>query len=192
MWLERAWRGGLRLTVMLAVTNEALCQTNKRLRGTDCENGMASIDAQLAEARRFESFLDEQAGGPGKGWFRIVTSPGEAREVIAAGKLAVVLGIEMDNLFNCKFDEADPTTGKCTTESVRAFVDEYYAKGVRHIFPVHNFDNAFGSPATWQDAINVGNRGVEGRWWDDEQCPGTELRLQARQRLRHHRSSISS
>ncbi len=94
--------------------------------------------------------------------------------MIASGKLAVVLGIEMDNLFNCKFDERDPATGKCTTESVRAFVDEYWAQGVRHIFPVHNFDNAFGSPATWQDAINVGNRGVEGRWWDDEQCPGKD------------------
>lgn len=172
-WLERAWRGGLRLTVMLAVTNEALCKTNKRLRGTVCEDGMAAIDAQLAEARRLEAFIDDAAGGPGQGWFRIVTSPDEARGVIEQGKLAVVLGIEMDNLFNCKFEEADPASGKCTAESVRAFVDEYWAQGVRHIFPVHNFDNAFGSPATWQDAIHAGNRGVEGRWWDAEDCPGT-------------------
>ena len=28
---------------------------------------------------------------------------------------------------------------------------------MRHIFPIHNFDNAFGTPAAWQDAINVGN-----------------------------------
>lgn len=172
-WLERAWRGGLRLTVMLAVTNEALCKTNKRMRGTVCEDGMAAIDAQLAEAHRFEAFIDALAGGPGQGWFRIVTSPDAARAVIEKGKLAVVLGIEMDNLFNCKFDEADPTTGRCTAQSVRSFVDEYWAQGVRHIFPVHNFDNAFGSPATWQDAIHAGNRGVEGRWWDAEDCPGT-------------------
>ena len=172
VWLERAWRGGLRLTVMLAVTNEALCLTTKRLRGTVCDDGMAAIDAQLEEARRFEAFLDARAGGPGQGWFRIVTTPQQARSVIAAGKLAVVLGIEMDNLFNCKFAERDPTSGECTEASVRAFVDEYYAKGVRHIFPVHNFDNAFGSPATWQDAIHIGNRGVEGRWWDAEDCPG--------------------
>jgi microsomal dipeptidase-like Zn-dependent dipeptidase len=170
-WLERAWRGGLRLTVMLAVTNEALCKTHKHLRGTGCEDGLASIDLQLDEARRFESFIDEMAGGEGQGWFRIVASPAEARDVIAGGKLAVVLGIEMDNLFNCKFDEQDPNTGKCTTESVRALIDEYYAKGVRHVFPVHNFDNAFGSPATWQDIIHIGNRGVEGRWWDAEACP---------------------
>ncbi len=174
VWLERAWRGGLRLTVMLAVTNEALCLTTKRLRGTVCDDGMAAIDAQLEEARLFEAFIDDRAGGPGQGWFRIVTTPQQARDVIAAGKLAVVLGIEMDNLFNCKFDERDPTTGRCTEESVRAFVDEYHAKGVRHIFPIHNFDNAFGSPATWQDAIHIGNRGVEGRWWNAEDCPGED------------------
>lgn len=174
VWLERAWRGGLRLTVMLAVTNEALCLTTKRIRGTVCDDGMAAIDAQLEEARRFEAFIDENAGGPGQGWFRIVTTPQQARSVIAAGKLAVVLGIEMDNLFNCKFDERDPSSGRCTEDSVRAFVDEYYAKGVRHIFPIHNFDNAFGSPATWQDAIHIGNRGVEGRWWNAEDCPGED------------------
>ena len=41
-------------------------------------------------------------GGPGQGWFRIVTTPQQARDAVRAGKLAVVLGIEVDNLFNCK------------------------------------------------------------------------------------------
>ena len=45
----------------------------------------------------------------GKGWYRIVYSPQEARTVIAAGKLAVVLGIEVDYLFNCH-QEGDITT----------------------------------------------------------------------------------
>jgi len=172
VWVERAWRGGMRTMAMLAVTNEALCRANKRLRGTDCADGMAAIRAQLDMARDFESFVDERSGGPGLGWFRIVETPAEARAVIAAGKLAVVLGIEMDNLFNCKWDERDPTTGRCTEASVRAWVDEVYALGVRHVFPIHNFDNAFGSPAAWQDPIHIGNRVVEGRWWQAEDCPG--------------------
>jgi hypothetical protein len=46
-WLERAWRGGLRLMVMLAVTNEALCGSND---GTDCANSMGPINEQLAAA----------------------------------------------------------------------------------------------------------------------------------------------
>ncbi|MFQ5593148.1 MAG: membrane dipeptidase [Anaerolineae bacterium] len=162
-WLERAWRGGLRLVTMLAVTNEALCKGNKRLRGTDCEKPMVSIDAQLDEAFKFQQFIDDESGGPGQGWFRIVTTPEEARQVIREGKLAVVLGIEVDNLFNCKFGECDETY-------VRDQVDLYYDKGVRHIFPVHNFDNAFGGAAAWQDAINVGNRVSEGHWWNAEEC----------------------
>lgn len=36
-WLERAWRGGLRLMVMLAVSNEALCLGSG---GEDCRNSM--------------------------------------------------------------------------------------------------------------------------------------------------------
>jgi len=162
-WLERAWRGGLRLMSMLAVTNEALCKGSKRLRMVDCNDSMAPIDAQLALARDFEAFIDAQSGGPGQGWFRIVTTPAQARQVIAAGNLAVVLGIEVDNLFNCKF-------GQCTEGFVEAQLDHYYDLGVRHVFPVHNFDNGFGSPATWQDSIHVGNRISEGRWWEAEEC----------------------
>ena len=75
-WLERAWQGGLRLITMLAVTNEALCRGSKHLAGTDCQDSMAVIDQQLAEAKRFESFIDEQYGTDeeDKGWFRIVST----------------------------------------------------------------------------------------------------------------------
>lgn len=197
-WLERAWQGGLRLITMLAVTNEALCRGNKRLQGTNCLDSMAPIDAQLDETKRFESFIDQQYGtdAENKGWFRIVYSPAEAREVIAQGKLAVVLGIEVAELFNCKFPIAqcpvkdgfitgactfsDETNGRtaesqggapaCTPESIRAKVEEYYDLGVRHVFPVHNFDNAFGGAATWQDGIEVGNRVVEDHWWETRNC----------------------
>jgi microsomal dipeptidase-like Zn-dependent dipeptidase len=171
-WLERAWRGGLRLVTVLAVTNEALCRSSRHVRGTVCDDSMAAIDAQLEEARRFERFVDDLAGGAGKGWFRIVLSPEEARQVIRDGKLAAVLGIEVDNLFHCKLREGDRKPGQCTPEGIRRSVDELYARGVRHVFPIHNFDNAFGGAATWQTAIAVGNRAVEGEWWQTENCPG--------------------
>jgi microsomal dipeptidase-like Zn-dependent dipeptidase len=171
-WLERAWRGGLRLVTMLAVTNEALCRSSKHVRGTVCDDSMAAISAQLEEARTFERYVDTVSGGAGQGWFRIVASPQDARQVIRDGKMAVVLGIEVDNLFNCKLREQDRKAGQCTPEAVRRSVDELFAKGVRHVFPIHNFDNAFGGAATWQTAIAVGNRAVEGEWWQTENCPG--------------------
>ncbi len=197
-WLERAWRGGLRLIVQMAVTNTALCVTNKHLSGVDCDDSMAFIDQQLQAAYDFEAFIDRKVGGgtdADEGWFRIVKTPAEAREVLAEGKLAVVLGIEVDHPFNCSFPKEQCTRGPndtldtCTftldtsackdpanpalssAEYVRAQVDRYYDTwGVRHMFPVHNFDNAFGGAATWQDTIEVGNRWVEGHWYKSRDC----------------------
>ena len=51
--------------------------------------------------RAFEDYVDAQHGGPGKGWYRIVTTPDQARSVINAGKLAVVMGIETSVPFDC-------------------------------------------------------------------------------------------
>ena len=44
--------------------------------------------------------LDRQAGGPGQGWMQIAYSADEARAIIKANKLAVVLGVEVDSLGN--------------------------------------------------------------------------------------------
>ncbi|HEV8199948.1 MAG TPA: membrane dipeptidase, partial [Candidatus Polarisedimenticolia bacterium] len=115
--------------------------------------------------KKFETFIDTQSGGPGKGWYRIVRTPAEARRAIADGKLAVVLGIEVDNLFNCHWDDRNDTTGNCSPEGIEERVQHYYDLGVRHVFPIHNFNNAYGGPATWQDAIDVGNRVSEGHWY---------------------------
>jgi microsomal dipeptidase-like Zn-dependent dipeptidase/PKD repeat protein len=195
-WLERAWQGGLRLITMLAVTNEALCRGSRHEAGTNCLDSMQPIDAQIAETKRFESFIDEQFGADAddQGWFRIVYTPAQARQVIAEGKLAVVLGIEVAELFNCKFpisqcdgsdgfisdcNFSEETNGRkpenedveaCTPDYIRDKVQEYYDLGVRHVFPIHNFDNAFGAAATWQDGIEVGNRVVEDHWWRTENC----------------------
>ena len=53
-WLERAWRGGLRLMVQHAVTNEALCRNSKVMPGTNCDDEMAPVDAQIEAAYEFE------------------------------------------------------------------------------------------------------------------------------------------
>jgi microsomal dipeptidase-like Zn-dependent dipeptidase len=183
LWLQRAWQGGLRLMTMLGVTNEALCRGNKRLtnypngypgglgmesEGTGCFNSMTSIDQQIQAANDFQAFVDDQNGGAGKGWFRIVMSPEDARTQIAAGNLAVVLGIEVDNIFGCKNPLSGGTT--CSTSDMQTAVDKYYAEGVRHIFPIHNFDNGFGAAAAWYDSIEVGQRAVEGFWWNTSEC----------------------
>lgn len=99
---------------------------------------MPSVDRQISEAYAMQSSIDARSGGPGLGWFRIVKDPVEAMSVMRQGKLAVILGIEVDNLFGCY------VSGSCTETTVRQQLDRYFAMGVRHVFPIHFYDNAFG------------------------------------------------
>ena len=182
VWLERAWRGGLRTTTLLASHVESLCKTSLKATRDDswpiCEDSMRHIVEQLHAAIDFQRFVDDQSGGPGQGWFRIVTTPQQARDVIRDGKLAVVLGIEVDNLFNCKEQTCPADFGLPAARiaplpqpaTLEAAVDVIYDMGVRHIFPVHNFDNGFGAAATWMDPIGVGQAIAEQRWWEVRDC----------------------
>ncbi len=109
-WIERAYRGGLRLVVQHAVSNQIICDFLGRggiqpIRYS-C-NDMVAVDRQIDETYAMQDYIDAQEGGPGRGWFRVVTSPAQAREVILDGKLAVVLGIETSNLFDCFLVAAD-------------------------------------------------------------------------------------
>lgn len=142
-WLYRAVQGGLRLVVVLAVNNQDLLGFPiyaEKAPGRTGED-MEAVDLQIAEAYNMQSYIDSKAGGAGLGWYRIVKSPAEARAVIAQGKLAVVLGAEVDYLFDCRRD------GSCTAAYVESRLDAYQALGLRHLFPVHFKQNAFGGSA---------------------------------------------
>jgi microsomal dipeptidase-like Zn-dependent dipeptidase len=165
-WLERAYLAGLRLVVQHATTNSVICnftvgaglQTSRY----ECDD-MVAVDRILAETYVMERYIDAQAGGPGLGWFRIVKTPAEAREVIAAGKMAVVLGIETSNLFECALTPVDGNP-ECTEEYVRERLDHYYEVGVRALFPVHKYDNKF-TPGDGDRAfIELGNFMNSGHW----------------------------
>lgn len=158
-WLERAHRAGLRLVVELATGNSVLCELLTGLRAQralySC-NDMYGVDRAIEAVREMERYIDAQSAGPGQGWFRIVESPEHAREVIRAGNLAVVLGIETSNLFNC-YLSPPPGVEPCTPQSVSETLDRYHAKGVRVIFPVHKYDNAFAPGDGQRGIIELGN-----------------------------------
>jgi microsomal dipeptidase-like Zn-dependent dipeptidase len=151
-WLKRAVDGGLRLIVAVALNNEVLCRISRRgqairhpfsaTRGDagGCRD-MDSVDLQIQAAYEMQDRVDNAAGGPGQGWYRVVGSPDEAQSAIAAGKLAVVLGIEVDHVFGGYQD------GDLTPTALTAMVDRYYQAGVRHVIPLHFADNAFGGAA---------------------------------------------
>lgn len=165
-WIERAYLGGLRLMVQHATTNQVICEL---IVGSDAQdvryscNDMVAVDRILEETRKFERYIDAQAGGPGQGWFRIVDSPAEARQVIDEGKLAVVLGIETSNLFDC-FLVPPEGFERCDEQDVIAKLDEYWDKGVRVIFPVHKYDNAFSAGDGHRGIIELGNFAQTGHY----------------------------
>lgn len=241
-WLERAWRGGLRLTVLHAVTNESLCYSiehKDKYKGEGaqafCKDSMAQINEQIEHARLLEKFIDEESSCPADnpdtsgdeskcGWFRIVETPSEARSVIEQGKMAVVLGIEVANLFNAHEnssldvpyridvsiscpDKTSPAFDECVAQKEKSLcinaggswseatddgestcsvsidtvdthnpalliqaVQELSDRGITHIFPIHNFDNAYGAAATWMDVLAIANAYAEQRFWQIENC----------------------
>ncbi|MBA2664511.1 MAG: hypothetical protein H0U74_19645 [Bradymonadaceae bacterium] len=174
LWIKRAYLSGLRLMVNHATSNQIICEL---VSGTKAQpiryscNDMVAADRSIEETRRLERYIDAQEGGPGKGWFRIVESPEQAREVISEGKLAIVLGLEVSNLFDCFLV---PVGGgeRCTEREVIEALDRYHAKGVRAIFPVHKFDNAFSAGDGSRDIIELGNFAQTGHWSNfTDDCP---------------------
>jgi microsomal dipeptidase-like Zn-dependent dipeptidase len=179
-WLERAWRGGLRLLVNDATTNSVLCELVTGIGAQNVRyscNDMVAVDREIEETYNLERYIDAQAGGPGLGWFRVVTTPAAAREVINQGKLAVILGIETSNLFDCFLTPRDGIPA-CDADTVRAKLDDYYARGVRAIFPVHKFDNAFSAGDGDRRVGQLGsfiNSGHDSNMVLD--CPGSPARF---------------
>ena len=181
-WTERAWRSGLRLYVNLLVDNNVLCTAYPYKRNS-C-NEMDGVRLQAQRIRELENYIDAQNGGPGKGWMRIVKSPWEARKVIAQGKLAIVLGIEVSRLFDCQIYNEVP---RCDTAQIDRQLQEVYNLGVRDMQLVNKFDNALagvaGDAGSTGTVVNNGNKIETNKYWAMQTCdpalgPGNEDREQ--------------
>jgi microsomal dipeptidase-like Zn-dependent dipeptidase len=142
MWLKRAWKAGERLVVAQTVEDAPLCNLEPR-RSHSC-NETATIKLEIKRLKKLERYVDAQSGGPGKGWFRIVRSPSQAKQVIKQGKLAVIIGIESSDLFNCSEFMDKPN---CTKADVDRGIKQYKKLGVRGMFIAHWVDNAFAGAA---------------------------------------------
>ncbi len=172
-WLERAWRGGLRLYTNLLVDNEVLCEVYP-IKRNPC-NEMHNIRLQRKRLDELVDYIDAQHGGPGKGWLRIVRTPFEAREVINAGKLALVVGIETSKLFDCGEVNHRPL---CDRGQIDRQLDEVHALGVRQMELVNKLDNALvgvaGDSGSFGVLTNSANKQDTGHFWAMQTCTGPE------------------
>ncbi|HEX9697637.1 MAG TPA: hypothetical protein VGB64_15145 [Actinomycetota bacterium] len=168
-WLERAWRGGLRLFVNLLVDNAALCKIYP-YRQNSC-NEMDGVRLQAERIRELERYIDAQEGGPGEGWFRIATDPFQARRLINGGKLAVVLGIEVSTPLDCGLVRDIPT---CDQAKIDREMQAVYDLGVRQMELVNKFDNALsgvtGDGGSTGVVVNQGNMSETGSYWQMQTC----------------------
>jgi microsomal dipeptidase-like Zn-dependent dipeptidase len=141
-WLERAWMAGERLIDAMVVEDEPLCDIEPR-KSHSCDE-TDTIKLAIERLHGLQDYVDAQNGGRGRGWFRLVTDPDQARRVIQRGKLAVLIGVESSNPFGCRLENGQP---KCTKEQIDAGIALLKGLGVRSLFPAHWVDNALAGAA---------------------------------------------
>jgi microsomal dipeptidase-like Zn-dependent dipeptidase len=170
VWLKRAWKAGLRLAVAQTVEDEPLCRIEPR-RSHPCDE-TKTMQLQVKRLRALQRYVDAHSGGRGRGWFRLVRGPGEARRVIENGRLAVLIGLESSNLFGCSELMGKP---ECTRADIDRGIRKARRLGVRSLFVNHWTNNALGGSALEGGAkgvfINIFNRFQTGRYFETGGCP---------------------
>jgi hypothetical protein len=175
-WIKRAHDGGLRLVVCHA-NNSELLATRVLLRPGPAypTPDSAAIDLQLDAMTAMATFVAAQTPAAELPWFVIVKTPQEARTAVSNGQLAMVLGVEVDSLGGWhtpdELDQQAIAENKTVDELVSTMVQDLFDKGVRHLFPVHGTNNAFGGPALFQTIYDPANVLATGLNFDVEPAP---------------------
>ena len=156
-WLRRAVQyGELRVLVALAVNNKTLGDAVRGPGDPLPVEDKQSADLQIDEIKQFvERHRD---------FMEIAYTPADLRRIVGEGKLAVVLGVELDAIGNFYLTRPRPSA-----DEVRREIDRLWDLGVRYIFPVHVIDNAFGGSAIYQELFTVSNYREAGRYFE-AQC----------------------
>jgi Membrane dipeptidase (Peptidase family M19) len=155
-WLDRARRGGLRSIVALAQNSHTLADGMETGGPYD---DLRSMNEQIQElinfVRRHTDIMDT------------VTTAARMRQLANSGRLAVIIGIEMDNIGNF-YNPAERRAGEAYNPApseidIRNELDRLYAAGVRYIFPVHITNNVIGGASLYGEGaeailFNLSNR----------------------------------
>lgn len=156
-WIRRAHQHGLRVMVALAVNNAtvaaAMCGPGD-MPGDD----QSSADLQIAEMKQMAARHPD--------FMEVAYTTRDLRRIVKAGKLALVLGIEIDNIgnFNLQARQGLPIT----QAQVEAELQRLHTLGVRYVFPIHVIDNPLGGTAVYQDFFNISNYRESGACWELE------------------------
>lgn len=164
-WIKRAHDGGLRVMVALATNNKTLADA---MSGGGIVGGnpdgptddKASADLQLAE---LEAFVKRHPD-----FMEVAYGSADIKRIVQAGKIAVVLGVEIDNIGNFNTLPMANLPANAVQVLISDEIQRLYNLGARYIFPVHVLDNAFGGTAIYEGGFNTSNRREAGHYWDIE------------------------
>jgi microsomal dipeptidase-like Zn-dependent dipeptidase len=141
-WMRRAHQGGLRTIVGLAVNNHLLAEV---IDGDTPKDDKRSANLQIAFMKAFVARH--------KDFMEIALTPADLRDIVRRGKLAVILGIEVDTIGNMNFANVSSNDS-----AIRNEVKRLHDQGIRYIFPIHVTDNPFGGAAVYETIFNYANR----------------------------------
>lgn len=141
-WIRRAYQGGLRVLVTLTVNSELLGGV---VSGDPPFDDKSAADLQLNE---IVSFVGRHSD-----FMQIAYKPEDLRSIVRSNKMAVVIGMEVDNIGNFNYSNVNASEG-----AVAAEIQRLYQKGVRYIFPIHLVNNKFGGSAIYSLLFNLSNK----------------------------------
>jgi hypothetical protein len=165
-WIRRSYVGGLRVMVALAVNNKTTADSVAGP-GDFATDDKTSADMQLNEIKGFVGrHLD---------FMEIAFTSADLYRIVSANKLAVVLGVEIDNIGNLGTNRISIAVGPSgnpasqmqpvSPAEISAEIGRLFAEGVRYIFPIHVTDNALGGTAAYEDTFNLSNLREAGHYW---------------------------
>ncbi len=162
-WIQRAYDGGLRVMVALATNNKTLADAMSGGGPTSTADGptddKASADLQLTEIKAFvgrHSFME------------VAQNSADIKRIVQANKMAVVLGVEIDNIGNFNTLPMANLPANAAQVLIASEIQRLYDAGARYIFPVHVLDNGFGGTAIYEEGFNTSNRREAGHYWSIE------------------------
>jgi hypothetical protein len=150
-WIQRSQQNGLRVMVALAVNNKTLADAVKGDAPTD-DTGSAILQIQeiISFVNRHNNFME------------VAYSSTDLRRIVSSGRLAVVVGVEIDNIGN--FNNVPNLSNQMIVNEI----DRLYRMGVRYVFPIHVLDNKFGGTAVYKNAFNYSNKRETGQYYQME------------------------
>jgi hypothetical protein len=154
-WIRRAYEGGLRVLVADAVNNRAIAWLL-----TANPSSVPMTDSQAIE-RQFDYLVALAAAN--SDWMEIALSPGHARRIVGEGRLALILGSEVDSFGECdnvqtviRESAANVVvTRRCDQAVLLRRLDHFYQRGLRKMNPIHLADNALGGMAIYSPVFNA-------------------------------------